>query len=240
LRDTPRDPAASASPALLRAPAKSRHPEGWPPDDLVPASLEEARSMAAMCTRCPLYKNATQTVFGEGDAHAALMLVGEQPGDKEDLQRHVFVGPAGRVLDRALAAAGIVRSSLYLTNGVKHFKNEPRGKRRLHKRPDVREIDVCRWWLDLERRYVQPKVVVAMGAIAVRAVTGRSASIASLRGRPEPLPDGSMLFATIHPSMVLRVRGLPDGAAMAEKEYERFVADIRTAAAAAADLASRT
>src|SRR5262245_15618968 len=174
---------ARASPApttgdLFRVPAKATkvEPDGWPPNDLVPSSLRDARAMAAECTRCPLYLNATRTVFGEGAAHAALMLVGEQPGDQEDLQCHVFVGPAGKVLDRALAEAGISRETLYVTNGVKHFKNEPRGKKRLHKRPDVREIDICRWWLDLERRFVKPKVVVAMGATAVRAVTGKTQS----------------------------------------------------------------
>ena len=228
---------ASHSPAtgdLFRSPAEGkREPDGGPPDDLVPASLKDARAMAAGCTRCPLYRSATRTVFGEGAAHAAMRLVGEQPGDQEDLQGHVFVGPAGKVLDRALADAGIARNTLYVTNGVKHFKNEPRGKRRLHKRPDVREIDICRWWLDLERRFVKPKVVVAMGATAVRAVTGKSQSIASLRGHAGPLPDGATLFVTIHPSAVLRIRGLPDGEAQAEAEYARLVEDLRTAAAAA-------
>jgi DNA polymerase len=224
-------PPAPAKPA----PAKKRPaPDGWPPDGLVPATLKDARAMAAGCTRCPLYLNATQTVFGEGNAHAPLMLVGEQPGDQEDLQGHPFVGPAGRVLDQALAEAGIDRKSLYLTNGVKHFKNEPRGKKRLHKRPDVREIDICRWWLDHERRFVQPKVVLAMGATAVRAVTGRSQSIASLRGHPTPLPGGAALFVTIHPSMILRVRGLPGGEENAAAEYSRLVGDLKRAARAAA------
>jgi DNA polymerase len=225
---------APATPDLFRPPGKKRpQPDGWPPDDLVPATLKDARAMAAGCTRCPLYLNASQTVFGEGPPKASLMLVGEQPGDQEDLQGHVFVGPAGRILDQALAEAGIDRRTVYLTNGVKHFKNEPRGKKRLHKRPDVREIDICRWWLDRERTFIKPKVVVAMGATAVRAVTGKSQSIASLRGHPNPLPDGAVLFATVHPSMILRVRGLPDGAAAAAVEFTRLVADLRGAAAAA-------
>ena len=203
--------------------------ERWPPDDLQPGTLSEARQMAVTCTRCDLYKNATQTVFGEGPQDAAIMLVGEQPGDQEDLQGRPFVGPAGKVLDRALADAGVDRQQLYVTNGVKHFKNEPRGKKRLHKRPDIREIDVCAWWLDIERRKVKPRVVVAMGASGLRAVTGRSASIGSLRGRRNRLPDGSILVVTVHPSYLLR---MPDREA-AEIEYRRFVADLAAAAEAA-------
>jgi DNA polymerase len=195
----------------------------WPPDDLAPGTLSEARQMAVTCTRCDLYKNATQTVFGEGPRDAAIMLVGEQPGDQEDLSGRPFVGPAGKVLDRALTDAGLDRSTLYVTNGVKHFKNEPRGKKRLHKRPDIREIDVCAWWLEIERRMVKPKVIVALGATGLRAVTGRSASIASLRGRSNRLPDGTILIVTIHPSYLLR---MPDREAAAA-EYRRFVADLK-------------
>ena len=182
--------------------------------------------MAATCTRCHLYRNATQTVFGEGANHASIMMVGEQPGDQEDLQGHPFVGPAGGVLNKALADAGLTRSELYVTNGVKHFKNEPRGKRRLHKRPDIQEIDICSWWLDREREFVKPKVVVALGASGLRAITGRSASIASLRGRPSRLDDGATLIVTIHPSFLLR---MPDRAA-AQVEYGRFVDDLKLAA----------
>ena len=205
-----------------RAPAADAR---WPPDDLQPGTLAEARTMAVTCTRCDLYKNATRTVFGEGPADAEIMLVGEQPGDQEDLQGRPFVGPAGKVLDRALADAGLDRRKLYVTNGVKHFKNEPRGKKRLHKRPDIREIDVCSWWLDIERRVVKPKVIVAMGATGLRAVTGRSASIASMRGRTNRLPDGTMLIVTIHPSYLLR---MPDRDA-AEDEYRRLVVDLKAA-----------
>lgn len=191
----------------------------------IPRSLAEARTLADGCRRCSLYRNATQTVFGEGPSSARLMMVGEQPGDQEDVRGHPFVGPAGRMLDRALAAAGIARASIWLTNGVKHFKNEPRGKRRLHKRPDVREIDICRWWLDQERRFVAPAVIVALGASAVRAVTGRSSSIVSLRGMRPRLGDGAWLVVTVHPSYLLRVR---DRSA-AEAEYGRFVDDLRAA-----------
>lgn len=195
----------------------SRHDE--------PRSLAEARRLAAACTRCDLYRNATQTVFGEGPISARIMLVGEQPGDKEDVAGRPFVGPAGQVLDRALEAAGIARKAIFLTNGVKHFKNEPRGRRRLHKRPDPGEIDVCRWWLDLERKFVHPAVIVALGATAIRAVTGRSATVTSLRGRPAPLPDGAALIATIHPSYLLR---MPDRSA-AEAEFGHFVGDLKLA-----------
>jgi DNA polymerase len=194
-----------------------------------PRSLAEARRLAAECTRCDLYRNATQTVFGEGPISARIMMVGEQPGDKEDLAGRPFVGPAGLVLDRALEAAGIERKVIFLTNGVKHFKNEPRGKKRLHRRPDAREVDICRWWLDLERRFVHPAVIVALGATAIRAVTGRSASVSSLRGRRSHLPDGTALIVTIHPSYLLR---MPDRAA-AETEFGHFVADLRLAVSAA-------
>ena len=196
----------------------------------MPRSLAEARRLAAGCTRCDLYKNATQTVFGEGPISARIMLVGEQPGDKEDIAGRPFVGPAGEVLDRALEAAGIERKAIFLTNGVKHFKNEPRGQRRLHKRPDTGEIDICRWWLDLERKFVHPAVIVALGATAIRAVTGKSSTVTALRGRPSPLAGGGLLIATIHPAYLLR---MPDRAA-AEIEFGHFVADltlaIRTAA----------
>ena len=138
---------------------------------------------AADCTRCPLYKNATQTVFSEGPANAALMLVGEQPGDQEDLQGRPFIGPAGKVLDRALEEAGLDRGDIYITNAVKHFKNEPRGKRRLHKKPDTSEIDACRWWLDHELEIVQPEVAVALGATAARGMFRKALGI-NAQSRP--------------------------------------------------------
>jgi DNA polymerase len=176
---------------------------------------------AQVCTRCPLYANATQAVCGEGPAAAALMLVGEQPGDQEDLAGMPFVGPAGKILDAALEEAGIDRSKVYVTNAVKHFKNEPRGKRRLHKRPNVYEIDRCKWWLSFELEIVKPKLVVALGATAVRGVLGKSGSISALRGRIVPLGAYSGLV-TIHPSFLLRIRDRSDAA----KERTRFVAEL--------------
>lgn len=190
-----------------------------------PHSLGEARADAAHCTRCDLYKNATQTVFGEGPPRATIMLVGEQPGDREDIEGHPFVGPAGRILDRALADAGIPRDAVFLTNAVKHFKNEPRGKRRLHKKPNSAEIDICRWWLDLERRFVRPSLIIALGATALRGLIGRTVSVASFRGQVRSLPDGTAMVATVHPSFLLRIEGHGD----VEAEYRRFVADLALA-----------
>jgi DNA polymerase len=195
----------------------------------VPASLAEARRLAASCTRCPLYRNATQTVFGEGANPARLMLVGEQPGDKEDLAGKPFVGPAGAILDRALEEAGVERKEVFITNAVKHFKFQQRGKRRLHKRPDAGEIEVCRWWLRLEMRFVDPAVVVAMGATALRGVLGRPATVTRLRGRVTDLGNRGKLVATIHPSYLLR---MPDREA-AEEEFHRFVFDLKLAKKAA-------
>lgn len=187
-----------------------------------PPTLEAARLEAAACTRCPLYANATQTVFGEGPVPARLMFVGEQPGDQEDLAGHPFVGPAGQVFDAALGEAGIDRGSVYVTNAVKHFKFEPRGKRRIHQKPNAGEIAACRFWLDLERRFVQPRLVVALGATAVAGLLGRGAPVGSLRGRPVPLADGTPMWVTVHPSFLLR---MPDRA-QAALERERFVADL--------------
>lgn len=166
--------------------------------------LQAVAAEAARCTRCPLYRNATQTVFGEGPIGAALMLVGEQPGDQEDLQGHPFVGPAGRLLDRAMAEAGIVRDEVYLTNAVKHFKNEPRGQKRLHKRPDRGEVEVCRVWLRREIELVRPRLVLALGVTAAVALAGRPVVLARERGRPLVFPDGQPGRVTAHPSSVLR------------------------------------
>jgi len=176
------------------------------------------------CRRCPLYKHATQAVPGEGRVGAKLMLVGEQPGDSEDRKGLPFVGPAGRVLDRALKEAGIERTDAFVTNAVKHFKFEERGKRRLHKRPNAYEIDRCRWWLALERRIVKPKVVVALGATAAFSLLDRTVTIARLRGAPMTLADETPLLVTIHPSYLLRLREEVDK----RREYDRFVADLRT------------
>lgn len=190
-------------------------------------SLAGLRDPENACTRCPLYRDATQAVPGEGGAKAPLMIVGEQPGDREDVAGHPFVGPAGGVLDRALADAGIDRSKAFVTNAVKHFKHEMRGKRRLHKKPNASEIDACRWWLDLERSLLKPRVVLALGATAVKGLTGRTAAIKTLRGHPTSLDDGTPLVVTVHPSYLLRIREATDR----HEEYERFVTDLRQAAA---------
>jgi DNA polymerase len=185
---------------------------------------------AARCTRCDLYEHATQTVFGEGPLDAALMLVGEQPGDQEDLQGKPFVGPAGKVLDKALAEAGIERTSVYITNAVKHFKNEPRGKRRIHKKPDASEIDACRWWLDHELELVQPKIVVALGATAARGLAGKALTINANRGRVIELRHGIQGVITVHPSYLLRIKEERDKT----REFGLLVRDLRLAAKAAA------
>lgn len=188
------------------------------------------REEAAGCQRCPLWKPATQTVFGEGPVDAAMMVVGEQPGDQEDLAGRPFVGPAGQVFDRAMAAAGIDRSRVYVTNAVKHFKFEPRGKRRIHAKPGVGEIDACRWWIEQERGILRPRMTVALGATAARSLTGKTVTISRERGRVLTLADGGAAWITVHPSFLLR---LPDKM-QAEEEFARFVEDLNGAAAAMA------
>jgi len=174
---------------------------------LAAAELRTLRSQAAECRACPLWRDATQTVFGEGPAGARLMLVGEQPGDREDLAGHPFVGPAGRVLDEALELAGIERSSVFATNAVKHFKFRARGKRRIHQRPSVGEVKACRPWLEGEIAAVSPEVIVGLGATAAHSLMGRATAIGANRGRPleSPLLDLPVLL-TAHPSSVLRER----------------------------------
>jgi DNA polymerase len=189
-------------------------------------SLTALAQAEAQCTRCPLYKYATQVVPGEGSPRSRLMMVGEQPGDKEDLEGKPFVGPAGRLLDRAIEEAGLDRRKIFVTNAVKHFKFEQRGKRRLHKKPNAGEIDACRWWQDQERRIVKPELIVALGATALRSLTGKPTAIVKLRGRVVPLADATPLIATIHPSYLLRIRDDDDKAA----EYDRFVDDLRLCA----------
>ncbi len=203
---------------------RTRVPEDLLLDDDVKTLLDVARAVDR-CTRCPLSCNATQGVAGEGPERARIMLVGEQPGDREDLQGRPFVGPAGQVLSEALEEAGLDRTRLFLTNAVKHFKFEPRGKRRLHQNPTAAEIDICRWWLDKERALVQPDLIVTLGASALRGVTGKSASITSMRGAVHELEGGTKLLATIHPSFLLR---LPDRE-RAAKERALFVADLALA-----------
>jgi DNA polymerase len=189
----------------------------------VPRSLAAAQRAVQDCRRCPLYEFATQAVFGEGPARAEIMFVGEQPGDREDLSGKPFVGPAGRVFDELLAAAELERSKIYVTNAVKHFKFQQRGKRRLHQRPDAGEIEACRFWLNLEREFVKPRVIVALGATAARSLLGKVVSITSQRGRPRQLEDGAWLYVTVHPSYLLRIRDRDDAA----REREGFLADLR-------------
>jgi|tagenome__1003787_1003787.scaffolds.fasta_scaffold20848673_3 uracil-DNA glycosylase family protein len=190
------------------------------------SSLRELARAEHECRRCPLYENATQAVPGEGRRHAHLMLVGEQPGDKEDLAGKPFVGPAGRVLDEALAEAGIPREEVFVTNAVKHFKHEMRGKRRLHKRPNSYEIERCRIWLEVERTIVKPSAIVALGATAARSLLGRPVTITKVRGSAVQLADGTAALVTIHPSLLLRIEDRADKA----REYRAFVADLRQAA----------
>ena len=196
-----------------------------------PTSLKALRAAEARCTRCPLYKNATQVVPGEGPARAPLMMVGEQPGDKEDRAGKPFVGPAGRVLDQAIEEAGIDRKDVFVTNAVKHFKFEMRGKRRLHKKPSAHEIERCRWWIDLERAIVKPAVVVALGVTAVHSLMGKSMTIGKFRGQLLVMPDGGKMVATIHPSYILRIEDERDKQA----QYRQFVRDLKVAGKAAAN-----
>jgi uracil-DNA glycosylase len=176
------------------------------------------------CRRCDLWKHATQAVTGEGNGAARIMLVGEQPGDEEDLRGHPFVGPAGRVLEKALEAAGFTRSNVFITNAVKHFKWEPRGKRRLHKKPNIGEITACNIWLDQEIRSIQPQVIVALGATALRALTGKTLSVVGTRARDLRHPLGARILATYHPSAILRADG-----ERASELRETLTGDLRRA-----------
>jgi uracil-DNA glycosylase len=189
------------------------------------AKIDSLRAEAKGCRDCPLWKNATQTVFGEGSARAKLMIVGEQPGDQEDLQGHPFVGPAGRILDEGLRQAGIDRGVTYVTNAVKHFKWEPRGKRRLHKTPAQRELDACYQWLEGEIGAIQPDLILALGATAAKALLGTTFRITQHRGqlqRREGLVD---VIATYHPSYLLRLKGREGE----EEAWNQFVEDLKTA-----------
>ena len=190
-------------------------------------SLPQLRSAAATCRACPLWRTGTQTVFGEGRDHAALLVVGEQPGDREDIEGHPFVGPAGRLLDRALEASGVPREAVYITNAVKHFKWEPRGKRRLHKTPAQREIEACLPWLEAEVAAVEPRVILCMGATAARAVMGGKVRVTETRGQPLPSPFGRSAVITIHPAYILRLRS------GVEEAFALFVHDVAQAASLA-------
>ncbi len=186
-------------------------------------SLKQLREDARACQDCPLWANATQTVFGAGDPHARVMLVGEQPGDEEDRKGLPFVGPAGRLLDRALEAAGVDREHLYVTNAVKHFKWQLRGKRRLHKTPAQREIDACRQWLELEIETVRPRVIVALGATAARAVISKDFKVTLSRGQFVQSPLAPYVFATFHPSALLRLQDSKEK----EAAFDQLVEDLR-------------
>ena len=187
-------------------------------------SMAQLRESAAGCNGCDLYKCATQTVFGEGAGRASIILVGEQPGDQEDLVGRPFVGPAGKILDKALAEAGIVRRDLYVTNAVKHFKWEPQGKRRKHKKPTATEIAACRPWLEAEIEVVKPRVIVCLGVTAAQAVFGKAVRLNEMRGRPWSTSIAPIVFVTVHPSAVLRH---PD-AVERDREYRGFVEDLRS------------
>jgi uracil-DNA glycosylase family protein len=196
--------------------------------ELVPQrpTLTNLRSAAATCTACDLYKNATQTVFGEGLKKAEVMLVGEQPGDKEDLAGEPFVGPAGKLLDRALEEAGIERDRAYVTNVVKHFAWKPRGKRRIHRKPNLKEITACRPWLEAEINVVGPRAIVCLGATAAQAIIGRDFRVSRERGNFVESELADLLTATVHPSSILRAQD----EASRRKEMEAFVADLRKVA----------
>ena len=191
-------------------------------------ALDQVRSEAATCTNCELYKLGTQTVFGEGLPGAEVMLVGEQPGDKEDRAGRPFVGPAGQLLDRALAQAGIDRSRAYVTNAVKHFKWRPAGKVRLHQKPNAEEVQACRPWLELELALVEPRVVVCLGATAAQALLGPSFRVTRQRGQFVEWPYAPLALATVHPSAILRVAE-PD---QREEAFAGLVADLQVAAGA--------
>lgn len=207
-------------------PATLRHARAIATRPRSPAggALDALRDSAEGCRACPLWANATQTVFGEGPQGAAIMMVGEQPGDHEDLAGRPFVGPAGRLLDRALAEAGIARERVYVTNAVKHFKNEPRGKRRIHKKPADAEIEACHPWLERELELVAPRLVIALGATAARALLGSATAIERNRGRIMRMRGAAQLLVTVHPSFLLRVPEKYKADA-----YRRFVDDLKIA-----------
>lgn len=215
-------PAAEPNPRLAKTLSRMNRDRSFD-EGFVPSTLEELEQAVQACRRCPLWRDATQGVCGQGPRKARLMIVGEQPGDQEDLAGQPFVGPAGEVLDAALEQAGIDRDDVYVTNAVKHFKHEPRGKRRIHRTPLVSEISACRWWLDAERSLVKPRVILTLGATAAMGVSGRKATVLQERGQAMAQPDGSTILMTVHPAYLLR---LPDEATRRD-ERGRFVEDLR-------------
>ena len=205
---------------------------GFEPGGNLRASWETLLQDARKCRRCELYRHATQTVFGEGPLDASIMFVGEQPGDQEDLAGRPFVGPAGTLFDEALEKAGIDRSTVYVTNAVKHFKFVPRGKRRIHAKPDAGEITACRWWIEHERELIRPSVTVALGATAARSLLGKTVTISRVRSEPLTLEDGRECWVTVHPSFLLRIPSED------RKREERalFVRDLKRIKSRAAEL----
>jgi DNA polymerase len=217
----------ATTPAPHHARVQAKH---WPkreqmePGDGADATtIEELREIAKGCRRCPLWRDATQTVFGEGGQHARVIFVGEQPGDQEDIAGKPFVGPAGKVFDAILDDAGIDRLKVYVTNAVKHFKFEPRGKRRIHSKPNAGEIQACRWWLDKELTLIKPELVVALGATAAQSLLGKPIPVTKMRGEVMEREDGLRVFVTIHPSFILRIREPADK----EAERARFLKDMK-------------
>jgi uracil-DNA glycosylase len=217
VRTTPVEPSTRVPPKIARAIV--------PPEGTVARSIAELPTLIDGCRRCELWRHATQGVPGMGPSRARLMLVGEQPGDQEDRAGKPFVGPAGVVLDRALTAAGVPREETFVTNAVRHFKHEMRGKRRLHKTPDSGEVAACRWWLNEERRLVRPRVILAMGGTAALSVFGKAMPIGKNRGQVFQLDDQAQAMITVHPSYLLRI---PDAAAKKEG-FARFVEDLALA-----------
>ena len=223
------------APARLPIEAQSREAAMGETDGLEPGerptTLSGIDEAIHACRRCPIGLLDNQAVMGEGPKKAELMIVGEQPGDQEDLFGRPFVGPAGRVLDAALERAGIDRRQVYLTNAVKHFKYVQRGKRRLHQSPTAKEIDICRWWFEGERAIVKPKLILALGGSAARGVFGKSVTIGKMRGMPHPLGGGSELWVTAHPSYLLRLKD-----EMKEQQQRLFQADLAAVAERLAEL----
>jgi DNA polymerase len=229
LQDAPKRVEAMAKKSVAKSEAADElqwHPAPVP----ATTSLSEVAAASRACTACHLYKLGTQTVFGEGPKRATLMLLGEQPGDQEDLAGKPFVGPAGKLLDRALEEAGIDRDEVYVTNTVKHFKWEPRGKRRIHQKPNSREIAACRPWMEAELRLVKPKLLVCLGSTAAQAIFGPAFRVTKQRGVVLECEFAPKVVATVHPSSLLRQ---PDEESRA-REYALFVADLKVALAAAA------
>lgn len=218
-----RQPATEPTRRVVRAALRASRDA--PFDAMAPTSLADVDAGVQHCRRCDLWRDATQGVVGQGPLSARLMFVGEQPGDQEDLAGVPFVGPAGQLFDKALAAAGVVRAETYVTNAVKHFRHELRGKRRLHRTPDTGHVEACRWWLEGERRIVRPRVIVALGATAARAVMGRPVAVVQSRQQAIPLSDRARGVVTYHPAYLLR---LPDAAAK-HRAYGEFVDDLRFA-----------